>query len=198
MLTDPSLLRKLVSENQARVIPPGQIILDFHKYIRNIPIVLRGHVKVVGEDEEGNEILLYYIKPGESCVMSILGALTGSASKVKAVTISETEILFLSPESASRLIKEHPAWSEYIFTLYRTRFEELLQAVAKVSFKRLDERVLDLLEEKTRLFGSKNVQITHQQIAKEIGSPREAVSRVLKKMEREGRLRLGRGSITLS
>lgn len=197
MLTDPSLLRKLVSENQARVIPPGQIILDFHKYIRNIPIVLRGYVKVVGEDDEGNEILLYYIKPGESCVMSILGAMTGSASKVKAITIDETEILFLSPESAARLIKEHPAWSEYIFTLYRTRFEELLQVVAKVSFKRLDERILDLLEEKVRLFGSKDVKITHQQIADEIGSPREAISRVLKKLEQEGLLQLGRGSILL-
>lgn len=197
MLADPSLLRRLAAENEVKVLPPGQVLLDFHKYIRNIPVVLRGHVKVVGEDDEGNEILLYYLKPGESCVMSILGALNSSASKVRAVTVDETEIIFIRPERAAALIRESPAWAEYIFKLYQTRYEELLEAVTKVNFKKLDDRIMDLLEERAKLFGTRLLTVTHQEIANEIGSPREAISRVLKKLERAGAVRLFRGKIEL-
>lgn len=197
MLADPSLLRRLAAENEVKVLPPGQVLLDFHKYIRSIPVVLRGHVKVVGEDDDGNEILLYYLKPGESCVMSILGALNSSASKVRAVTVDETEIIFIRPERAAALIRESPAWAEYIFKLYQTRYEELLEAVTKVNFKKLDDRIIDLLEERAKLFETRLLTVTHQEIADEIGSPREAISRVLKKLERAGAVRLFRGKIEL-
>lgn len=196
-LMESSLLRRLAAENETKVLPPGQVLLDFHKYIRNIPIVLRGHVKVTGEDDEGNEILLYYIKPGESCVMSILGAMSGTSSKIKAVTVDETEILFLRPEKAAALIKENPGWVDYIFQLYQTRFEELLQAVTNVNFKKMDDRIMDLLEEKVRLFRSREIAVTHQEIADELGSTREVVSRVLKKLEKQGAIMLFRGKIRL-
>lgn len=197
MLADQSLLRHIAAESETSVLPPGQVLVNFHTYIRNIPVVLRGHVKVVGEDEDGNEILLYYLEPGDSCVMSILGALNGTTSKIKAITVDETEILFLRPERAAALIREHPGWAEYIFKLYQSRFEELLQVVTKVSFQKMDDRIMDLLEGKARLFGTRTIEVTHQEIAGEIGSPREAVSRVLKKLEKEGAVRLFRGKIQL-
>jgi CRP/FNR family transcriptional regulator len=197
MLADASLLRRLAAENETKVLPPGQVLVDFNKYIRNIPVVVRGHVKVIGEDYAGNEILLFYLKPGDSCVMSILGAMNGGTSKIKAVTVDETEIIFIRPERAAALVKEHPGWAEYIFKLYQTRFEELLQTVTKVNFKTLDARILDLLKEKASLFDARTLNVTHQEIADEIGSPREAISRVLKKLEREGAVRLFRGKIEL-
>ncbi len=197
MHTDPTLLRKLADENDVRILPAGEVVLNFQAYIKSIPVVLRGHIKVVGEDDQGNEILLYYIKPGESCVMAILGAMTGTASKIKAVTIEETEIIFIRPEKAAKLIKEYPAWAEYIFLLYQSRFEELLQVVTNVSFKKTDDRIVDLLREKAKIFGSKVIDITHQQIAEEIGSTREVVTRILKKLEQEDVLRTGRGKIRM-
>lgn len=197
MQTDPSLLRKLADENDVRILPAGEVVLNFQAYIKSIPIVLRGHIKVTGEDDQGNEILLYYIKPGESCVMAILGALTGTASKIKAVTVEETEIIFIRPEKAAKLVKEHPGWAEYIFRLYQSRFEELLQVVTNVSFKKMDDRIVDLLREKANIFGSRVIDITHQQIAEEIGSTREVVTRILKKLEQEDVLRTGRGKIRL-
>ncbi len=197
MQTDPSLLRKLADENDVRILPAGEVVLNFQAYIKSIPIVLRGHIKVTGEDDRGNEILLYYIKPGESCVMAILGALTGTASKIKAVTVEETEIIFIRPEKAAKLVKEHPGWAEYIFRLYQSRFEELLQVVTNVSFKKMDDRIVDLLREKAKIFGSRVIDITHQQIAEEIGSTREVVTRILKKLEQEDVLRTGRGKIRL-
>lgn len=197
MLADASLMRRLAAENEVKVLPPGQVLVDFHKYIRSIPVIVRGHVKVIGEDDDGNEILLYYLRPGESCVMSILGAMNGSASRVRAVTVDETEVIFIRPERAATLIRESPAWAEFIFKLYQTRYEELLEAVTKVNFKKLDDRIMDLLEEKTKLFKTHLLTVTHQEIADEIGSPREAISRVLKKLEREGAVKLFRGKIEL-
>ena len=192
-----SLLRRLQSENESKILPVGTVLVNFHAYIRSIPIILRGHVKVVGEDEEGNEILLYYLKPGESCVMSILGAMNGNPSKIKAITVDETEVLFIRPEKAAALVKENPAWSAFIFELYQTRFEELLQAVTNVSFKHMDDRIMDLLREKASLFGSKELVVTHQEIADEVGNTREAVSRVLKKLEKDDQVRLFRGKIQI-
>jgi CRP/FNR family transcriptional regulator, anaerobic regulatory protein len=196
-MLDPSLLRRLSQENEIRIVPTGETIVKFHTYIKNIPIIVRGHVKVTGEDDEGNEILLYYLKPGDSCVMSVLGALNGALSKIQAKTVEETEILFIRPERAAQLVREQPAWAEYIFKLYQSRFEELLSTVTKVKFKHLDVRILDLLTEKTSVFNTKMLPVTHQEIADEIGSQREAVSRVLKKMEKEGLVKLFRGKIEL-
>jgi CRP/FNR family transcriptional regulator len=198
MLADASLMRRLAAENETKVLPPGQVLVDFHKYIRSIPVIVRGHVKVIGEDDDGKEILLYYLRPGESCVMSILGAMNGSASRVRAVTVEETEVIFIRPERAATLIRESPAWAEFIFKLYQTRYEELLEAVTKVNFKKLDDRIMDLLEEKAKLFKTRSLTVTHQEIADEIGSPREAISRVLKKLEREGAVKLFRGKIELA
>lgn len=194
---DPSLMRRLAAENDVRIVPSGEVIVKFHAYIRNIPVIVRGHVKVTGEDDEGNEILLYYLRPGDSCVMSVLGALNGSASKVRAVTVGETEIIFIRPERAAQLVREQPGWAEYIFKLYQSRFEELLETVTRVNFKNLDDRIVSLLTEKTGVFKTRLLPVTHQEIADEIGSPREAISRVLKKLEREGVLRLFRGKIEL-
>ena len=180
MQTDPSLLRKLADENDVRILPAGEVVLNFQAYIKSIPIVF-----------------LYYIKPGESCVMAILGALTGTSSKIKAVTVEETEIIFIRPEKAAKLVKEYPGWAEYIFKLYQSRFEELLQVVTNVSFKKMDDRIMDLLREKASIFGSRVLDITHQQIAEEIGSTREVVTRILKKLEQDDVLRTGRGKIRL-
>jgi CRP/FNR family transcriptional regulator, anaerobic regulatory protein len=194
---DPHLLRLLRAENDTQTVPLGEVIVRFHAYIRNIPIIVSGHVKVTGEDADGKEILLYYLRPGDSCVMSVLGALNGGMSKIKATTIEQTEIIFIRPERAAALVREHPAWSAYIFRLYQSRFEELLETVTRVNFQTLDDRILTLLEEKADIFEQRLLPVTHQQIADEIGSPREAISRVLKKLEKEGAVRLFRGKIEL-
>lgn len=194
-LIESGLLRRLSEQNEVRVVPPGEVIVKFQSYIRNIPIILRGHVKVTGEDDEGNEILLYYLQAGDSCVMSVLGALNGTMSKIKAVTVDETEILFIRPERAAALVREQPGWAEYIFQLYQSRFEELLDAVTRVNFKRLDDRIMDLLGQKLNVYKSHILPVTHQEIADELGSPREAISRVLKKLEKEGLIKLFRGKI---
>lgn len=175
----------------------GSVIIQEHNYINSIPIVLSGSIRVMRVDDEGRELLLYYIKAGESCIMSFLSGLHQDTSKIKAISEEDTELLFVPIEKVSLLIKEFPEWLDYIFKLYHKRFEELLEVVNAVAFKKLDQRLLDFIKNKSSLGNTKEIHITHEQIANELGTARVVVSRLLKQLEEEGIIQLGRNKITL-
>ena len=193
-----SLLKNEVSTyGQLKKFPSGSVIQQEDSYIKAIPLVLTGSLKVMRTDTDGHEILLYYITPGESCIMSFLGGLHNETSKVKAIVEEDAEILFIPVEKASEWVKKFPEWSDFIFKLYHKRFEELLTAVNAIAFQKLDTRLLQLIKQKVELYQSKEIKITHQQLAEELGTAREAVSRVIKQMENEGLVTLSRNKITL-
>lgn len=177
--------------------PAGSVIINENSYIRSIPIVTSGLLKVIRTEDDGREILLYYIKAGESCIMSFLGGMHNETSKIRAEVEEDVEILFLPVEKVSRFIKEYPEWLDYIFRLYHKRFEELLEIVNAIAFKKADERLLELLKKKSSLSGSSSVSVTHEQLANELGTARVVVSRLLKKLEEDGKVELGRNKITL-
>jgi CRP/FNR family transcriptional regulator len=177
--------------------PAGSVIINENSYIRSIPIVTSGLLKVIRTEDDGREILLYYIKAGESCIMSFLGGMHNETSKIRAEVEEDAEILFLPVEKVSLFIKEYPEWLDYIFRLYHKRFEELLEIVNAIAFKKVDERLLELLKKKSSLSGSSSVSVTHEQLANELGTARVVVSRLLKKLEEDGKVELGRNKITL-
>lgn len=195
--SSPELIEKLKQNSIPKNYKAGDVILNENSYIRSIPIVTKGVLKVIRTEEDGREILLYYIKAGESCIMSFLGGLHNETSKVKAEVEEEAEILFLSVEKVSLFIKEHPQWLDYIFRLYHKRFEELLDVVNAIAFKKVDERLLDLLHKKRDLTQNATLNITHEQLANELGTARVVVSRLLKQLEILGKVKLGRNKISL-
>ena len=188
---------KLHAYGIPKTFKEGDVILNENSHINSIPIVKRGNLRVIRSDEDGREILLYYIKAGESCIMSFLGGIHNDTSKVKAIAEDETEILFIPIEKVSLLIKEYPEWLDYIFRLYHKRFEELLEVVNAVAFKKMDERLLNFIKKKCELTKSHTLYVTHEQLANELGTVRVVVSRLLKQMEYEGFVKLGRNKITL-
>lgn len=195
--SSPRIREKLSEFGFTKTFSEEDVILNENAYIKAIPIVTKGAIRVMRTDEEGREILLYYIKPGESCIMSFLGGIHHDTSKVKAVAEEETEILFIPVDKVNAMIKEFPEWLDYIFRLYHKRFEELLQVVNAVAFKKLDERLLSFIKKKCEVTKSATLQITHEQLANELGTAREVVSRILKQMETEGIIKLGRNRISL-
>jgi CRP/FNR family transcriptional regulator len=193
-----TLLKNEVAQyGQLKKFPAGSVIQQEDSYIKAIPLVLNGSLKVMRTDQDGHEILLYYITPGESCIMSFLGGIHNETSKVKAVVEEDSEILFIPVEKASEWVKKFPEWSDFIFRLYHKRFEELLTAVNAIAFQKMDTRLLQLLKQKAELYQTREIKITHQQLADELGTAREAVSRVMKQMENEGLVSLSRNKITL-
>lgn len=193
----PELKEKLTEFGQIKTFDEGAIILNENAYIRSIPIVLKGSIAVMRTEEDGREILLYYIKAGESCIMSFLGGIHNDTSKIKAVAEEITEILLIPTDKVNLLIKEYPQWLDYIFKLYHKRFEELLQIVNEVAFKKMDERLLNFLKRKSENSGNNTINITHENIANELGTARVVISRLLKQLEEEGKVQLGRNKILL-
>lgn len=195
--SSPALIAKLYENSIMKTYEAGSVILNENAHIRAIPIVTKGSMKVIRTEEDGREILLYYIKAGESCIMSFLGGMHNETSKVKAEVEEDAEILFLPIDKVSLFIKEYPQWLDYIFRLYHKRFEELLEIVNAIAFKKVDERLLNLLHKKAALTDNKIIAITHEQLANELGTARVVVSRLLKQLEDQGTVKLGRNKITL-
>lgn len=193
----PQMISKIMEMSIPKTFAEGDVILQENAHIRSIPIVTSGSIRVMRSEGDEKEILLYYIKAGESCIMSFLGGMHNDTSKVKAIAEETTDILFVPVTKVKELIKEFPEWLDYIFRLYHQRFEELLEVVNAVAFKKMDGRILLFLRKKVEIAQSNVLSMTHEQIAAELGTARVVVSRLLKQLEVEGVVKLGRNKITL-
>lgn len=193
----PELIENLQKYSIHKTYEAGKVILQEQSQVMSIPIVVKGTLKVIRTEDDGREILLYYIKAGESCIMSFLGGLHQEPSKVRAEVEEDAEILFLPIDKVNLFIKEYPQWLDYIFRLYHKRFEELLDIINAIAFKKVDDRLLTLLHKKSEISGSKMIAITHEQLANELGTARVVVSRLLKQLEDQQVVQLGRNKITL-
>jgi len=193
----PQIRAKLLEYGTVKQFVSGETILRENSYIKSIPILISGSVGVIRTEEDGREIMLYYIKAGESCIMSFLGGMHDEMSKVKAVAEDNASILFIPVDKINTLIREFPEWLDYIFRLYHKRFEELLEVINAVAFKKMDERILDSIKKKSQVQQSNVITITHEQLANELGTARVVVSRLLKQLEEMKVIELGRNKITL-
>jgi CRP/FNR family transcriptional regulator, anaerobic regulatory protein len=191
---------ELVSElKQCRLIniPGREIILREGDYIKLIPLVLKGDVRVIRTDESGKEILLYHITDGESCVLTISSTLTNNKSKALAETNENTLAILITPEQVRSWILKYNSFREYVFRLYHQRFSELIDLFDALAFRRVDERLIEKIREKAQSQSSTLIRITHLQLANELGTAREVISRLLKQLEKQGRIKNHRGSIEI-
>jgi CRP/FNR family transcriptional regulator len=193
----PEIWEKLKKYSISKEFNEDEIILREDANIQFIPIVVSGSLRVMRTDEDGRELLLYYLKPGESCVMSILGGIHQETSKVKAIAEEKAEVLMVPVNKMVSLLGEHPEWMKYFFRIYHERFIELLDVVNAIAFKKMDERLLMLLRKKCDFAVNNILTITHEQLANELGTSRVVVSRLLKQLQEEKLVTLGRNKITL-
>jgi len=193
----PEIWEKLKEYSVRKVLKEGEVILREDANIQFIPIVVTGNLKVMRTEEDGREILLYYLGAGESCIMSILGGIHQETSKVKAIAEEKTEVLLVPAYKMTMLLSEHPEWMKYFFRIYHERFIELLEVVNAIAFRKMDERLLMLLRKKSEFTSFNILSVTHEQLANELGTSRVVVSRLLKQMQEEKLVILGRNKITL-
>lgn len=191
------LVKEIENSGNLKHFEAGDTIVNMDSYIKHIPVVISGSMKVIRTEEDGREILLYYLTPGESCIVSILAGMKNETSKIKAIVEEDAEIMLIPADKAKEWVRKYPEWTDFIFNLYQKRFEELLEVVNSVAFQKIDTRLLHLIKQKTQLYQSKEISVTHQQLADELGITREATSRVLKQMEKEQLLILSRNKIEL-
>ena len=187
----PQLNSELISEiAEAAVeeeIPKGTEILRDGQYVSVVPIVLSGVIKVFKKYEE-RDLLLYYIKPNESCIMSFAAGLKNEPSNVYAQTEEDTTTLLLPVGKIVEWIKHYPDLNSLFFQQYNLRYSELLETIQDVMFNKMDKRLYDYLRERVELLNTNPLKISHREIAGDLGTAREVVSRVMKKLENEGKV----------
>jgi len=171
-------------------------ILQEGQHVTMIPLVLEGLIKVYTRNEE-RELLLYYIEPRESCIMSFLAGIKNQPSKIFALTEESTKILLLPSRSVEQWIQQFPRLNNLFYDLYNTRYSELIDTLNQLIFQKLDSRIYDYLKEKSRVKSNRILDLRHREIALELGTSREVISRVLKKLEKEGKIRQGESGIEL-
>ena len=171
-------------------------MVDIGDPIVYMPLLLKGQLRILREDEEGHELLLYYIRPGETCAMSLTCCSGNAVSNVRAVAEEDTELLLLPIQIIDEWTTKYPSFKSFILKTYQKRFEELLNTIDSIAFHNLDDRLSQLLKQKSEKEGGE-LKTTHQELANQLNSSREVISRLLKQMERKGKIQMGRNKITL-
>jgi CRP/FNR family transcriptional regulator len=184
----PELMDEMLRHSLIREIPAETEILQEGQYIRVIPIVIEGLIKVYSRYED-KELLLYYIEPFQSCIMSFSASLRNEPSRIYAVTEEDTRALLLPSDRVSEWIRQFPGINTLFYQQYNIRYAELLDTIKYLLYHKLDKRILDYLVEKSRVKNEKIINIRHKQIANELGTAREVITRLLKKLEKEGKIR---------
>lgn len=193
----PELLEEIKNSAIVKQFPAETEIISEHSHIKVIPIVNSGLIGVYQTEADGKEILVYYISPGESCIMSFLSGMHNSTSKIKAIAEEDCELMLIPIEKVSEWVSKYKEWNIFVFDLYNKRFEALLEVLNEIAFQNMDERVIRHLQRRGEVSNTKTLRITHQQIADELGSKREVISRILKQLEKQGSIELQRNKILL-
>jgi len=191
------LIQEVVKVALVKNFSKETIILKEDSYVQFIPLVVNGLVKVYKEEENGNEVLLYYIKPGESCIMSIMAAEKNIPINVKGVVEDDAEIILIPIDKLNLIKKNHPKWNAFVYELFNDKFEEVIEMVKILTFSNKQKRLEDYLKTKAELNNSNTILKSHQQIANELGSSREVISRLLKKLEKEKKVILHQKQIKI-
>ena len=191
------LVKEMYQFGELKHFSEGDLIMDYGKYIRMMPLIISGTIKVLRKDEAGNEILLYYLTNNESCSMAYSCCMEAKKSEVKAIAEDDVTLLAIPHLKLDEWLCKYPTWKNYIMHSFNERFLELLKSIESIAFHKLDERLIQYLKEKYRHSGSTVIKASHYQIADELATSRVVISRLLKQLENNGDILLYRNEIKL-
>ncbi len=193
---ESELHQEILSRGEVVEVSPDTVLLKSGQPIRSTMLVLDGRIKIYREDNDGQEFLVYYLEAGSACALSIMCAMNNEKSQISAVAETEATLLAIPFDVTSRWMTEYRSWDEFILRNYRRRFEELLETLDNVAYRSMDDRLLFYLRRKVEGTGPE-IHISHQEIAGDLNSAREVISRLLKKLEQKGALKLDRNVIRI-
>lgn len=196
-LYEPELKDAISEIGSIQKIPQGETIIDIGQYIKSVPLLVEGSIKIVREDSDMNEILLYYLERGETCAMSLTCCMTDAQSEIRAIAMENTTIIRIPVEKMDAWMNDFVSWKGFVMQAYRYRFEELLQTIDSIAFMKMDERLEKYLLERSAQTNSRILLGTHGEIAQDLNTSREVVSRLLKQLEKLGRVKLSRNKIEI-
>ncbi len=194
-LFEESLIEEITKKGSYKTVKSGDILIDIEDTITNIPLMLSGAIKISRIDDQGDELLLYFIEKGDVCAMTLTCCIGQSKSEIRAVAESDTELLMIPVENMDLWLQNYSSWRSFVFESYNTRFTEMLQSIDSLAFMNMHDRVLKYLREKVIVSKDQMIHTTHQQVASDLHTSRVVISRILKSLERESKIIIHRNNI---
>lgn len=192
---EKDLQNEILQVGSYKTIKQGDLLIREGQFITSFPLVISGMIRVTRTSDNGNELLLYYLKKNEVCAMSLTCCMTNLKSTVKAIAEEDTEIIMLPVTVLDSWICLYPTWKQFVMETFQIRFRELIETVDTIAFLKLDDRLINYFTYRKKKFGSATFKGTHQDLALQINTSREVVSRLLKKLEKKGKIKLSRNFI---
>lgn len=196
-LSERGLRDEIAQVGKVMNFSAGEMIMDFGSYIKMIPLVIKGSIKVSREGNEGEEIFLYYLQGGDACTMTFTCCMRDKQSAIRTIAEDDTRIIAIPTRYMDEWMMKYPTWKNFVMTAYDHRMLELIDTIDQIVFKKLDERLLDYLRKRAQAVGQNTISTTHQEIADDLNVTRESISRLLKTLEKKKVLELGRNMITM-
>ncbi len=189
---EDALLNEINQVATYKDIPEGFKLMEIGDYIKNMPLLVSGVIKILREDKNGDELLLYFLENGDTCAMTLSCCVGHKKSEIRAVAETDAKLIMIPIGKMEEWMAKYPSWRDFILQSYQNRLNEMMETVDSIAFLKMDERLLKYLKDKARVTGSTTIKSTHQEIAYELHTSRVVVSRLLKKLENMGKLQLNR------
>ncbi len=197
-LFEPALLVEIVKEGTHHIFKEGDELMDIGQPIRHFPLVINGSLKVMTENDQGQELLLYYLEMGDTCAMTLQCCLNDTKSKIRVVAEEATKVILIPIKRMEEWIVKYASWRRFIFNSYHERLNEMLDAIDNLAFQNLEDRLYKYLRDKAMVNGTAEVKTTHREIATELNTARVVISRLMKKLEQQGKISSDRNCISVT
>ena len=194
-LLEENLLNEIKTFGITKTFSKDDVIIDVGQSMPYVPLLLRGTVKILREDANGDELLIYFLESGDTCAMSLTCCMAKTKSKIRAVADTDSNIILIPTDKMEDWLNRYPSWRNFVLQSYQLRFNEMLETIDALAFMNMDERLYKYLTDKVKLNGSTTVLNTHQQIAEDLHTSRVVVSRLLKQLENQHKIKIGRNKI---
>ena len=194
-ILDEKLLEEISQIGMFRSFKKNDIIIDIGQPLKFIPLLISGNIKILREDNDGNELLIYFLEAGETCTMSLTCCMGTTKSKIRAVAEKDSSLVMIPVENMLQWFHNNRSWRTFILESYQERFDEMLDTIDNIAFMKMEERLNKYLIEKTKLHGSNTINVKHQDIAEDLHTSRVVISRLLKQLEKEEKIKLSRNKI---
>ncbi|MEO0899020.1 MAG: Crp/Fnr family transcriptional regulator [Bacteroidota bacterium] len=197
-LLEEALLQEIMEVAQYRTFPKDHVILDIGDNISHMPLIIEGSIKIQREDDNNQELLLYYLEFGDTCAMTLNCCMRKAKSNIRATTESASELLMVPVHFMEEWIIKYPSWRAYVFDSYNVRLNDMLDAIDTLAFMNMEERLYRYLHDRALVNKQTDIQTTHQEIANDLHTSRVVISRLLKKLEKEEKIQLSRNKISIT
>lgn len=194
---EDNLIDEIAEVSLLRDFTEGDVLIDFGDYIKKMPLLIEGAIKILREDFDEGELLLYFIEKGDTCAMTMACCMGETKSEIRAVAETNGKVIMIPVHKMEEWLGKYKSWRNYVFNSYNNRLKEMLNAIDNLAFMNMDERLMNYLIDKSKINQSKEIHTTHQEIAYDLHTSRVVVSRLLKALENEGRVKLHRAFVEL-